>query len=176
MKQSISIKTVTKKKSTLEVDWSDGEKSIFHFMWLRDNCPSAHDKDTRHRMFNILKISTGINPKKYSIKEDGKLEIEWSEGNHTSYYEPNWLRNNCYTIKNKQQYLSPYKLWKHSLQNNLNKISINHKEIINSDEGLTRWLEFLHEYGISIIKNAPTEKNSSFPVMPRISHIRETFF
>ena len=103
MKQSISIKNVTKKKSTLEVDWSDGEKSIFHFMWLRDNCPSAHDKDTRHRMFNILKISTGINPKKYSIKEDGKLEIEWSEGNHTSYYEPNWLRNNCYTIINKNK-------------------------------------------------------------------------
>jgi len=176
MKQSISIKTVTKKKSTLEVDWSDGEKSIFHFMWLRDNCPSAHDKDTRHRMFNILKISTGINPKKYSIKEDGKLEIEWSEGNHTSYYEPNWLRNNCYTIKNKQQYLSPYKLWNHSLQNDLNKISIDHKEIINSDEGLIRWLEFLHEYGISIIKNAPTEKNSAFPVISRISHTRETFF
>ena len=152
MKQSISIKTVTKKKSTLEVDWSDGEKKYFHFMWLRDNCPSAHDKDTRHRMFNILKISTEINPKKYSIKEDGKLEIEWNEGNHTSYYEPNWLRNNCYTIKNKQQYLSPYKLWNHSLQNDLNKISIDHKEIINSDEGLTRWLEFLHQYGISIIK------------------------
>ena len=176
MKQSFSIKTVTKKKSTLEVDWSDGEKSIFHFMWLRDNCPSAHDKDTRHRMFNILKISTGINPKKYLINNDGKLEIEWSEGNHTSYYDPNWLRNNCYTLINKKQYISPYKLWDHSLQNDLNKISIDHKEIINSEEGLIRWLEFLHEYGISIIKNAPTEKNSAFPVLSRISHIRETFF
>ena len=90
MKQSISIKTVTKKKSTLEVDWSDGEKSIFHFMWLRDNCPSAHDKDTRHRMFNILKISTGINPKKYSIKEDGKLEMECieTEENILGYQDP----------------------------------------------------------------------------------------
>ena len=78
MKQSISIKNVTKKESTLEVDWSDGEKSNFHFMWLRDNCPTAHDKYTRHRMFNILKISTGINPKKYLINKDGKLEIEWS--------------------------------------------------------------------------------------------------
>ena len=176
MKHSISIKNVVKKKSTLEIDWNDGEKSNFHFMWLRDNCPTAHNIDTRHRMFNILKVSTGINPKKYSIKEDGKLEIEWSEGNHTSYYEPNWLRNNCYTIKNKQQYLSPYKLWNHSLQNDLNKISIDHKEIINSEEGLIRWLEFLHEYGISIIKNAPTEKNSAFPVIHRISHTRETFF
>ena len=31
-------------------------------------------------------------------------------------------------------------------------------------------------YGISIVKNAPTEKNSAFPVLNRISHTRETFF
>ena len=51
MKQSISIKNVTKKKSTLEVNWSDGEKSKVHFMWLRDHCPTAQDKDSRPRMF-----------------------------------------------------------------------------------------------------------------------------
>ena len=39
----------------LDVEWNDGEKSNFNFMWLRDNCPTAHDKDSRHRMFNILK-------------------------------------------------------------------------------------------------------------------------
>ena len=176
MIQSISIKNVTKNNNSIEIEWNDGEKSNFNYMWLRDNCPTAHDKDTRHRMFNILKVSTRINPKKYSIKEDGKLEIEWSEGNHTSYFEPNWLRNNCYTIKNKKQYISPYKLWNHSLQNDLNKISINHKEIISSDEGLIRWLELLHKYGISIVKNAPTKKDSAFPVLHRISHTRKTFF
>ena len=37
-------------------------------LWLRDNCPTAHDKDSRHRMFNILKVSENINPKKYSVK------------------------------------------------------------------------------------------------------------
>ena len=67
------IKKVKKNRSSLEVEWGDGEKSKFNYMWLRDNCPTAHDKDTRHRMFNILKVSTSINPKKYSIKEDGKL-------------------------------------------------------------------------------------------------------
>ena len=176
MIQSISIKNVTTNNNAIEIEWNDGEKSSFNYMWLRDNCPTAHDKDTRHRMFNILEISTGINPRKYSINKDGKLEIEWSEGNHTSCYEPNWLRNNCYTIKNKQQYISPYKLWSHSLENDLNEISIDHKEIINNEESLMRWLELLHEYGIAIVKNAPIEKNSAFPVLHRISHTRETFF
>ena len=50
---AIEISKVSKNGSALNVEWSDGEKSNFHFMWLRDNCPTAHDKDSRHRMFNI---------------------------------------------------------------------------------------------------------------------------
>ena len=85
MEQNFTIKNITKNSTNLEVDWSDGKKSKFNYLWLRDNCPTAHDKDSRHRMFNILKVSEDINPKNYSVKEDGKLEIEWSEGDHTSY-------------------------------------------------------------------------------------------
>ncbi len=171
-----SISKVEKNSTYLKVIWNVGEESKFNYLWLRDNCPTAHDKDSRHRMFNILKVSEDINPKNYSVKEDGKLEIEWSEGDHTSYYDPNWLRENCYTIKNKQKYVSPYKLWDSSLQKNLKSIQIDHDEIINSDEGLVKWLELLHYTGIAIVKNAPIEKNSALKVLNRISHTRETFF
>ena len=162
--------------STLNVEWSDGEKSNFNFMWLRDNCPTAHDKNSRHRMFNILEVSPNIEPKTCKINNEGKLEIEWSEGDHKSSYNPTWLRENCYTIKNKTEYISPYKLWNSSLQNNLKSIEIDYDEIINSEDGLIKWLELLHYTGIAIVKNAPTEKNSAFKVLNRISHTRETFF
>jgi gamma-butyrobetaine dioxygenase len=173
---SVQISKLSKNGSSLNVEWSDGEKSSFNYMWLRDNCPNAHDKDSRHRMFNILKVSQEINPKKYNINKEGKLEIEWSEGNHISYYDPKWLRENCYTIKNNKKYISPYQLWDCSLQENLKSITIEHEEIISSDVGLIRWLELLHHKGIAIVKNAPTEKESAFPVLNRISHTRETFF
>jgi len=173
---SVQISKVSKNGSALNIEWSDGEKSSFNYMWLRDNCPNAHDKDSRHRMFNILKVSQDINPIKYNINKEGKLEIEWSEGNHISYYDPKWLRENCYTIKNNKKYISPYQLWDCSLQENLKSICIEHDEIIGSDEGLIRWLELLHHKGIAIVKNAPTEKESAFPVLNRISHTRETFF
>ena len=170
------ISKVSKNGSALNVEWSDGEKSNFNFMWLRDNCPTAHDKDSRHRMFNLLELSTNLEPKTYKINKEGKLEIEWSEGNHTSYYEQEWLRKNCYTINNKKKYISPYQLWDNSLQKKLDSISIEHDEIINSEEGLVKWLELLHFKGIAIVKNTPTEKESAFPVLNRISHTRETFF
>ncbi len=171
-----SISKLEKNSTYLKVIWNDGEESKFNYLWLRDNCPTAHDKDSRHRMFNILEVSQNINPAKYCISSDGKLEIEWSEGDHTSCYDPNWLRENCYTIKNKQKYVSPYKLWDSSLQKNLKSIQIDHDEIINSDEGLVKWLELLHYTGIAIVKNAPIEKNSALKILNRISHTRETFF
>ena len=172
----VNISKVSANGASLDIFWTDGEKSNFNYLWLRDNCPTAHDKDSRHRMFNILEVSTGIKAKDCQINDDGKLVIEWSEGNHTSYFDPKWLRENCYTLKNKQKYNSPYKLWNNSLQKDLSSISIEHDEIISSDEGLIKWLEILHYKGIAIVKNTPIEKESAFPILNRISHIRETFF
>ena len=170
------ISKVSKNSSALNVEWSDGEKSNFNFLWLRDNCPTAHDKDSNHRMFNLLETSENIQPSDYKINSDGKLEIKWSEGNHTSYYDPNWLRKNCYTIKQKQRYVSPYKLWNNKLNSDLESVSVEHDKVINTEEGLIQWLNLLHEKGFAIIKNAPTEKKSAFPILNRISHIRQTFF
>ena len=171
-----SISKIKKNGNSLNVEWKDGEQSNFNFMWLRDNCPTAHDKDSRHRMFNILEISTNIEPKTYKINNEGKLEIVWSEGNHTSCYDQEWLRKNCYTINNKKKYVSPYQLWDYSLQKNLKSIYIEHDEIINSKKGLIKWLELLHHKGIAIVKNSPIKKKSALPVLNRISHTRETFF
>ena len=68
---TLTISTVSQNGSGLDIKWSDGEKSNFNFLWLRDNCPTAHDKDSRHRMFNILKVSQNISPKRYNVNSDG---------------------------------------------------------------------------------------------------------
>jgi gamma-butyrobetaine dioxygenase len=170
------ISKVSKNGSALNVEWNDGEISSFNFLWLRDNCPTAHDKDSNHRMFNLLEVSENFHASEYKINFEGKLEIKWSEGSHTSYYDPKWLSENCYTLKNKQKYVSPYHLWNSSFQKDLGSINIEHNEIMSSEKGLIKWLELLHQKGIAIVKNTPTEKESAFPVLNRISHTRETFF
>ena len=84
----LNIKKIEKSKSNLNIEWSDGEKSNFNYFWLRDNCPTAHDKDSNHRMYNILEASKNLTAKESKVNEEGKLVIKWSEGNHTSYYNP----------------------------------------------------------------------------------------
>jgi len=171
-----NISKISQNSSGLDVEWNDGEKSNFNFMWLRDNCPTSRDKDSRHRMFNLLEVSTNISPKQFKINADDKLEIEWNEGNHTSYYDKKWLRENCYTINNKKKYISPYVLWDNSLNSKLSTVQIEHDEIMDSDKGLIKWLELLHYYGFAIVKKTPIEKKSALPVLNRIGCIRETFF
>jgi len=171
-----NISKVEINKNNILIKWSDGKVSNFNYFWLRDNCSSAHDKDSNHRMFNILETSENLYAKEFEINKEGKLVVKWSEGDHTSYYDPIWLRENCYTLKNKQEYISPFQLWDGSLEKKLNSISIDHDEILNSEKGLIRWLELLHYKGIAIVKNTPIKKKSAFPVLNRISHTRQTFF
>ena len=95
MTNKLSILEAKKENRDFIVEWNDGHISQFNYLWLRDNCPTAHDKDSRHRMFNILNVSLNINPKNYNVSSNGSLEIEWSEGDHKSSYDPTWLRENC---------------------------------------------------------------------------------
>ena len=59
----VKISLIEKKEKNLFVKWSDGEKSNFNYLWLRDNCPTAHDKNSNHRMFNILDVPLDIEAK-----------------------------------------------------------------------------------------------------------------
>ena len=77
----LTIKKIEKNKSNLDIEWSDGEKSNFNYFWLRDNCPTAHDKDSNHRMYNILEASKDLTAKESKVNQEGKLEVKWSEGN-----------------------------------------------------------------------------------------------
>ena len=107
MSKLISIKNVSKRDKSIEIEWSDGEKSIFHYLWLRDNCPKDIHPTAKERLFNIMDVSENIQPESYKINDEGKLEIIWNEGSHTSHFEPSWLRSHCYTINyNKTQIFS----------------------------------------------------------------------
>ena len=48
-----SISKIAKNSTYLQITWNDGEESKFNYMWLRDNCPTAHDKDSRLSLIHI---------------------------------------------------------------------------------------------------------------------------
>ncbi len=175
MNNKYTVKKIEKKNDHLSITWNDNFKSSFHFLWLRDNCPTAIHPTANMRVFNILTVSKKIYPKKINLKIN-TINIDWSEGGHKSNFSLKWLRDHCYTEINKQKYKSPYIFWDGKLKKNFNKIKLNHDKIIKDDNYLKKWLQLLHSYGFAIVRNSPTKKKSGFKILNRISHHRETFF
>ena len=175
MQDKYKLIKLTKKSKYIEILWADKHISKFHFLWLRDNCPSAFHKDTRMRKFNILSVSEKIKPLNL-YHTSTTLKINWSEGNHNSVFKLKWLRDFCYTEKNQHQNVPYYKLWDSTIVNKPKILKHDYKKIITNEKELKRWLQTMHSYGIAIIQNAPTNDKSGFKILDKIGKYRETFF
>jgi len=175
MQDKYIIVKIRERNKYLEVYWRDNHISQFHFLWLRDNCPSAFHKDTRMRNFNILSVTKKIKP--INIRFTKKiLHVSWSENNHNSIYNLKWLRDNCYTEKNLKLYKSDYKLWNSQFAKKIKLVLHDYKKIISDEKELKKWLQTISSFGIAIVENAPTKNKSAFKLLDRIGKYRETFF
>ena len=175
MQDKYKLIKLTKKSKYIEILWADKHISKFHFLWLRDNCPSAFHQDTRMRKFNILSVSEKIKPLNL-YHTATTLKINWSEGNHNSVFKLKWLRDFCYTEKNQHPYVPYYKLWDSKIIKKTKILKHDYKKIITNEKELKRWLQTMHSYGIAIIQNAPTQDKSGFKILDKIGKYRETFF
>ncbi len=95
MELETAASTVEVTDSGLVIRWSDGSRSRFHSLWLRDNCPSGGDKRKAFRTFSII----DLNPELFVIdaerNDDGDLAVEFSDG-HESVFDFEWLRANSH--------------------------------------------------------------------------------
>jgi len=175
MQDKYKINKISKHNKYIKVIWHDNHISKYHFLWLRDNCPSAFHKDTRMRNFNILTVSNDIHPIEFNYS-DKRLILKWSVDSHVSDYDLKWLRKNCYTEKSLKEYQSPFKMWEENFINNLKTVTFDYEEIIIDNGILKSWLNTIYTYGIAIVENTPTKNKSAFKILDLIGNYRETFF
>jgi gamma-butyrobetaine dioxygenase len=86
----VSASGVTMKDYGVDVPLPGGKSGYFNFYWLRDNCPTSFDSQTRERTFDIFHLSREPRPASVSVSGDA-LEITWMEDGHTSRYPLDWL-------------------------------------------------------------------------------------
>jgi len=175
MQDKYKIVKIKERNKYLEINWGDNHISKFHFLWLRDNCPTAFHKDTRMRNFNILSVTKKIKPVDLRFTKK-RLHISWSENNHNSIFSLKWIRDNCYTEKNLKSYKSDYKLWNSQFANKIKLVVFDYKKIISDEKELKKWLQIIYSFGIAIVENAPTKNKSAFKILDKIGKFRETFF
>ena len=168
-----AIESIEQLEHCLQVLWTDGEQTRYHYLWLRDNCPSAFHPITRERSFDLLSVSETIHPLTVAV-EDEMLVIEWSEQQHTSRYSQQWLRDHSYSDRLRDQHESSYQSWDQQFVGQIPRGE--HARIMADDEALFQWMAALDRYGLAIIDGMPESREAVVDTAGRIDYLRQTNF
>ena len=140
----------------LEVAWQGKvARERFSYAWLRDHCHSKESlhPETLQRQVDTFKIPVDIAPAKLEIADGGRsLHIVWKHEGTVSILPAVFLWD---IVQNNGRETSPRRrLWDRAVIGE-NFPSMNHADIMSSDEGLLRWLSLVEEYGFALASGVP---------------------
>ena len=113
------ISKVQTDQKKLFISWADGHRSTFHYIWLRDNCYCSMCGDPRHgeKRFQIVDVPVDLEPLSVNWDNDSTLEISWKPDGHKSIYDTQWLRQHCYSAKERKHRQHQPILWDSNIIN-----------------------------------------------------------
>ncbi|GIY21275.1 trimethyllysine dioxygenase, mitochondrial [Caerostris extrusa] len=177
--QTTITRTFPTSHHSLKIGFQDNLTSNFYYIWLRDNCQcsSCIHSESKQKMVDTASLDLNIKPQSYHVTESGKLKIVWPDG-HISLYDADWLHKHgsgfeLDSYDNVHDNLPPITTWNGEVIKSL-KPEISYKEVMETEEGLKKWLTMMYKYGIAIMKDVPREKGKVLDVMERIAYVKKT--
>ncbi|NEO91242.1 MAG: DUF971 domain-containing protein [Moorea sp. SIO3G5] len=158
LSQQYQISKVQQDHRKLFVDWADGHRSTFHYIWLRDNCYCSGCGDPQHgeKRFRLVDVPLDIKPLSVRWDSGNALEIVWKPDGHKSIYNSQWLRQHCYSATEREHRQHRPMLWDSNIVTNLPQIA--YEEVQTGDKSRLQLLKHLRDYGICFVRNVPTQK------------------
>ncbi|WP_448954292.1 TauD/TfdA family dioxygenase [Labrys neptuniae] len=154
----------------LELRRDGASPLVLPFLWLRDNCSSAFDLQTKERNFDLLSVPDDLKPAGADI-QNGTLVITWPDG-HVSRFEQDWLSAHRPGAPRPDAAALPRKVWRAADMPELPRFS--GAEILASDKALFDFLVTTQSLGLCLVDGlAPGQ---GLEVAQRIGFLRETNF
>jgi gamma-butyrobetaine dioxygenase len=156
----------------VRVDWADGHHSLFHALWLRDNCGCP---ECRHpsgqRLLDTASLPADIAPA--TVRQaDGAVEITWSNDGHRSRYAAAWLRAHCYDDDERARRRPHPRLWGAEMQAALPEAT--HAAIASDERALRDWLAAVDTFGFALLRGVPVVPGEVTRVVALFGYVRET--
>ncbi|KAI0210552.1 Trimethyllysine dioxygenase [Lamellibrachia satsuma] len=146
----------------------------FNGTWLRHrcHCPKCKQVNSGQWLFNPATLSPAYTIQSTKLQDENLL-IEWNEEPaHITIIPLVFLLSNDYSTESR--------LWRHkSLEPTVAKgefPTVEYDEVMRSGQSLLRWLEYLNEYGVCLMKCVPNEKDEIIKVAERIAPIQRTIY
>ena len=170
---TVKLQSATQKPNCLELNWNDGKVARFHFLWLRDNCPSNLHPDTQERVFNQLTVSENIHPEHFYVADD-TLSIDWSEQSHHSEFTGQWLREHAYAGDLRSDNDLATQSWDNTFLDQM--ANADYTDLMTDNKALYEWMKQLDQDGLILVKNMPSTKTALDEIANRIDYQRQTNF
>lgn len=154
----------------LLVEWGDGHRSTFHYVWLRDNAP-----ENRHPSGQKLvdSINVPLDSVPAGVKLNGQLNITWADDNATHRFDPTWLRAHAYETAEVAQRQDSITHWQaNNIHAKIRKYS--YSRLLNANSLLKAMLQDVYSFGFAILKDVPIELGMVLEAVKLFGYVRET--
>ena len=160
----------------VQVRWGDGHTSHFHHLWLRDNCrcEQCGERAVGQKLALMVDLPVDIAPVSEVLSDDGALAVTWAPDGHISHYEPEWLREHCYSRSAREERAHKPSLWDSGLQQSLPETTW--QACFRDDVGQHRLLSLIRDFGFALVHGVPGNRDDFERMAEHIGFIRETNF
>ena len=168
------LKNISLTNDGLNIEFQNGAKDCFPYIWLRDHCTDIENWDERsnqRKLFTAL-LDPNIKIEETKIIEDNKkIEVKWPDMNKSVHYSGDFLyKNSLENISSN----SGEALWD---KQSINKAELEIKfDELEKNEGFKNLLQTIKTYGFSIINNCPTEMKTVEDIANKIGYVRNSIF
>jgi len=167
------IDAVALEDNGLTLALPDGSRPYFNVWWLRDNCPTSFDAETRERTFDIF--HHGATPRPAEARLDGgALVIRWAGEDHVSRYPLDMLAAYAAGAPRPDPADPPRRPWFADHYPNVTRVS--HPVLLDSADERRRWMEALLIEGIAIVTDMPDTDAALTRTAGLLGTIRPSFF
>jgi len=167
------IDTVVLEEQGLSVLLPDGSPAYFNCWWLRDNCPTSFDAETRERTFDIFHHATTPRPAAARV-EDDVLVVDWVGEGHVSRYPLAMLAGYAAGAPRPDPADLPRRAWFADHYPNLTRVA--HADLLESGGERRRWMEALLVEGVAIVTDMPDSDEALTRTAELAGTIRPSFF
>jgi gamma-butyrobetaine dioxygenase len=164
---------IAAKENGLQIALPSGRSAYFNYYWLRDNCPTSFDKQTRERTFDIFHLEGTPRPDSAELV-DGALEIVWKDDGHRSRYDLNWLDQYSEGKRRPDPADLPRRAWYSDHYPAMARFS--HPALVADKTAVAAWLKALITDGVAIVTDMPDSDQGLTDLVRLMGHVRPTFF
>jgi gamma-butyrobetaine dioxygenase len=141
----------------LSLKLPDGRAQYVNYLWLRDNCPTSWDPQTRDRTFDITTIASDLKARSARIDGDA-LVVHWSDDSPVSRFDLDWLLGWLRQPGQPDVAALEMRPWRSEKTGRVARFAFD--EILSDWSARCRYLETLMADGLVLIHDVPDDSGS----------------